>query len=264
MLATQTQFCFKIKAMASGSQSLTDTGLPAYTVRVSDRAKSVRLSLSVEAGLEVVIPVDYDHHKVPELVQKKRDWILRNQLKLDQREAFLQAQAPHELPDSIKLRSLNEEWQIEYQHSPIKLRTININEKEAELKLILTGNIADIVACKFFLKQWLIQKAEKDLCSWLHKVSDRAKLPYRTTAVRSQKTLWGSCSGNRNISLNYKLLFLEANVVEYVLLHELCHTVHMNHSDKFWKLVSKFESNYLILDKSLNQAWKIIPAWLDF
>ena len=77
--------------MASGSQSLTDTGLPAYTVRVSDRAKSVRLSLSVEAGLEVVIPANYDHHKVPELVQKKRDWILRNQLKLNQREAFLQA-----------------------------------------------------------------------------------------------------------------------------------------------------------------------------
>ena len=57
--------------MASGSKSLTSNDdLPAYTVRVSDRAKSVRISLSVEAGLEVVIPADYDHQKVPELIQK--------------------------------------------------------------------------------------------------------------------------------------------------------------------------------------------------
>jgi predicted metal-dependent hydrolase len=251
--------------MASGSKSLTSNDdLPAYTVRVSDRAKSVRISLSVEAGLEVVIPADYDHQKVPELIQKKRDWIVRNQLKLEQREAFFQSQAPHELPDRINLRSLGEEWQIEYQQVSTKSRAIAIQEKKSELKLVVKGNITDIEACKFFLKQWLMQKAEKHLFSWLRKVSTHAKLPYRTTAVRSQKTLWGSCSGNRNISLNYKLLFLEANVVEYVLIHELCHTVHMNHSDKFWKLVSKFEPNYKILDKSLNQAWQIIPAWLDF
>lgn len=91
-------------ASGSGSKSLINADLPAYTVRVSDRAKSVRISLSVEAGLEVVIPVNYDRQKVPELVQTKRDWIIRNQLKLDQREAFFQSQAPHELPDSINLR----------------------------------------------------------------------------------------------------------------------------------------------------------------
>jgi len=258
--------------MAFGSKSLitadlpvdtlpADT-LPAYTVRVSDRTKSVRLSLSVEDGLEVVIPANYDQQKIPEIIQKKRNWIIRNLLKLSQREAFFQAQSPHELPESINLRSLNEEWQIEYRQTPTKSRAIAIQENKSELKLVVNGNIADIEACKFFLKQWLIQKAEKHLFSWLRKVSINAELPYRTTAVRSQKTLWGSCSGNRNISLNYKLLFLEANVVEYVLIHELCHTVHMNHSDKFWKLVGKFEPNYIKLDKSLNQAWQIIPAWL--
>ena len=73
--------------MASGSKSLITADLPAYTlpaytVRVSDRTKSVRLSLSVEDGLEVVIPTDYDHQKIPEIIQNKRDWIVRNQLKL--------------------------------------------------------------------------------------------------------------------------------------------------------------------------------------
>ncbi len=247
--------------MARSQSVITD--LPDYTVRVSDRAKSVRLSLSVEAGLEVVIPTNYDRHQVPELIHQKRDWIVRNQLKLDQREAFLQSQAPHQLPDRINLRSLGEDWEIEYQLLPTKTRAIDIQEKNTELKLVLSGNTADIEACKFFLKEWLIKKAEKHLFSWLRKVSTRLNLPYRTTAIRSQKTLWGSCSSKRNISLNYKLLFLETKVVEYVLIHELCHTTHMNHSDQFWELVSKFEPNYKSLDKSLNQAWKLIPAWLD-
>jgi len=249
--------------MTSRSKSLI-TDIPTYTVRVSHRAKCVRLSLSVEDGLEVVVPANYDRQKIPDLVHQKRDWIARNQSKLDEREAFFLSQDPHELPDSINLRSLNEKWQIEYHQTSIKLGFINIKEKKDQLQLVISGNIAEIESCKAVLKQWLIRKAEKHLFGWLRKVSVRVDLPYRTTAVRGQKTLWGSCSGDRNISLNYKLLFLEANVVEYVLLHELCHTVQMNHSAKFWKLVSKFEPNYKVLDKSLNKAWQIVPAWLDF
>lgn len=263
MLDIQAQFYFKIKPMASRSKSL-HTDLPSYTVRVSDRAKCVRLSLSVEDGLEVIVPKNYDRLNIPEIVQQKRNWIARNQLKLDQRTAFLHSQLPHELPDLIKLRSLDEEWKIEYQQTSTKLSSIRIKEQKDELHLVMSGNICDIESCKSFLKQWLMRKAENHLFEWLRKVSIRTNLPYRATTIRSQKTLWGSCSGDRNISLNYKLLFLEHDVVEYVLLHELCHTVQMNHSDRFWELVSKFEPNYKTLDKSLNQAWQIIPAWLDF
>ena len=65
--------------------------LPPYTVKVSDRAKSVRLALSIENGLEIVIPSNYDRLKIPEIIQQKRNWIMRNQRKLHDREAFLQA-----------------------------------------------------------------------------------------------------------------------------------------------------------------------------
>lgn len=252
--------------MASCSQSLANSeispDLPAYTVRVSDRAKCVRLALSVENGLEVVVPANYDHLKIPEIIHQKRNWINRNQHKLNEREAFFQSQAPHELPDVLKLRSLGEEWQIVYQQTVTRFGSITIKENNNQYQLVISGDITDVASCKELLKQWLLKKAEKHLFSWLRRVSIQTNLPYRTTAIRGQKTLWGSCSGDRNISLNYKLLFLETQVVEYVLIHELCHTIHMNHSDKFWNLVSKFEPNYKILDKSLNQAWQIVPAWL--
>lgn len=251
--------------MGSRSPSLANPispELPAYTVRVSDRAKCVRLALSVNKGLEVVIPKNYDHLKIPELIHQKRDWIIRNQRKLDEREAFLQSQAPHELPDVIKLRSLGEEWQIIYNQTVTKFGSITISEQKEQFQLIISGNVTDTEACKTLLKQWLMRKAEKHLFSWLRRVSIQINLPYRTTTIRGQKTLWGSCSSDRNISLNYKLLFLETKVVEYVLIHELCHTIHMNHSAKFWNLVNKFEPNYKTLDESLKQAWQIVPAWV--
>lgn len=242
------------------------TETPPYTVKVSDRAKSVRLALSIENGLEVVVPSNYDRRKIPEIIQQKRNWIMRNQSKLHDRETFLQSQSPHDLPKSLNLRSLNEEWQIEYHQTVTKFGTITIQEiaeNPAHLHLSVSGDITNIESCKGLLKQWLMRKAENNLVKWLRKISIHTNLPYRTITIRSQKTLWGSCSGDRNISLNYKLLFLELKVVEYVLIHELCHTIHMNHSDKFWKLVNSFEPNYKTLDKSLNQAWQIIPAWLN-
>ena len=248
--------------MTSRSQSL-HADLPNYTVKVSHRAKCVRLSLSVEDGLEVVVPANYDQLKIPELVRNKRNWIARNQRKLDEREAFFHSQSPHELPDKINLRSQGEEWQVEYQQTTTKSGFFSVKEKKESLRLIVSGNIAEIESCKAILKQWLMKKAEKHLLSGLHKVSIRAELPYHAAAVRGQKTLWGSCSRDRNISLNYKLLFLEPKVVEYVLIHELCHTVHMNHSSKFWNLVAKFEPNYQVLDKSLSHSWQVVPAWLD-
>ncbi len=252
--------------MGSRSPSLVNPispDLPAYTVRISDRAKCVRLSLSVNKGLEVVIPQNYDHLKIPDIIHQKRDWIIRNQRKLDEREAFLQSQAPHELPNVINLRSLGEEWHITYNQTVTKFGSITISEQKDLFRLTISGNITDTEACKTLLKQWLMRKAEKHLFSWLRRVSIQTNLPYRTTTIRGQKTLWGSCSSDRNISLNYKLLFLETQVVEYVLIHELCHTIHMNHSVKFWNLVSKLEPNYKTLDASLKQAWQIVPAWLN-
>ncbi|MFM6518227.1 MAG: YgjP-like metallopeptidase domain-containing protein, partial [Microcystis panniformis] len=115
--------------MGSRSSSLvnpTNLDLPAYTVRISDRAKCVRICLSVNKGLEVVIPKNYDRLKIPELIHKKRAWILRHQSKLDEREELLQSQAPQALPNVIKLQSLGEEWQIIYNQTSAKFGSMTI------------------------------------------------------------------------------------------------------------------------------------------
>jgi predicted metal-dependent hydrolase len=65
------------------------------------------------------------------------------------------------------------------------------------------------------------------------------------------------------ISLNYKLLFLPPEVVRYVFVHELCHTIHMNHSTAFWNLVAEKEPDYECLDTELQNVWRYVPAWVE-
>ena len=74
---------------------------------------------------------------------------------------------------------------------------------------------------------------------------------------------WGSCSRRRTISLNARLLFFAPDLVDYVLLHELCHTVCMNHSARFWKLLASLEPSCRAIHKQMRDGWKRVPAWVE-
>lgn len=71
--------------------------------------------------------------------------------------------------------------------------------------------------------------------------------------IRKQKTLWGSCSGGNNISLNINLAKLPKEIMDYVIIHELVHTIHKNHSSKFWSCVAEYMPEYKMRDKNLKK-----------
>jgi len=66
---------------------------------------------------------------------------------------------------------------------------------------------------------------------------------YRQVRINSSRSRWGSCSGSGNINLSYLLMVLPSHLIDYVLLHELCHTREMNHSDRFWALMDEVTDN---------------------
>lgn len=74
---------------------------------------------------------------------------------------------------------------------------------------------------------------------------------YKKVSIRSQKTRWGSCSKSGTLSFNYRLLFIDPAIRDYVLVHELCHTRQMNHSARFWALVSMLIPEYRRLRTAL-------------
>mgnify|MGYP002784317957 CR=1 FL=1 len=231
-----------------------------YTVRESKKAKHVSLKMSIRGDLEVIVPPGFDQKRIPEILQSKKRWIDRVIQRMATQQALAGTEVLAEQPKRISLQAIAETWNVEYQ--PTQLATIRVME-QPQSHLFLQGNVADPELCKIALQEWVAHKARLHLPPWLKKISQEVGLPYKRVSIRQQKTIWGSCSVRKTISLNSKLLFLPSELVDYVFVHELCHTVHLNHSDKFWSLVSKHKSDYDILDNQLRDARYLVPWWME-
>jgi predicted metal-dependent hydrolase len=233
-------------------------GLP-FVVRESLKAKNVRIQVSISKGIEVIIPKGFNRREIPGILYKKQKWLQNTLAKLEARKPDLFLVKPLTLPSVIDLRAIAETWQIEYVQNSV-VNSYKLQEQNGNI-LIVTADLANPEACFFALRKWLNCKAAKDLIPWLQQVSKAIALPFAKASIRGQKTLWASCSGTKNISLNYKLLFIPPNLVDYVFVHELCHTKEMNHSVKFWQLVEAKRVDYLKSDRSLRDVWQEIPPW---
>lgn len=232
-----------------------------YILRISAKARHVRFQVSVEKGLEVVVPKRFRLSRVPSLVEKNSQWIQR---------AFRRAEVLHgsigpaqdwQRPEEIRSLALDLTWRIVSCRDDTKSVTV---EESSGGTLVLQGAIDDGGACQAALKSWLTDKAKKYLIPQLKQVSDKTGLAYSSVSIRQQKTRWGSCSSRRSISLNARLLFLPPDLVTYVLVHELCHTKHLNHSPIFWRLVASYLPDYRRFDRQLRGADRWMPRWLSF
>ncbi|EDX87301.1 conserved hypothetical protein [Synechococcus sp. PCC 7335] len=235
--------------------------------------------------MEVVVPLHFDSTKLPEILERRRSWILKTRSRLLSEHANTvdswQAKRPDRIllrwrsPDlnensldedlsnsapTLSNRTLLETWTIQYVRSPSNRITCI---PDSDHRLTLTGSTDHLDACQRVLRQWLAHRAQEELMPWLRQLSFDLDLPCRRISVRGQKTRWASCSSQKNISLNYKLLFLPRPLVHYVLVHELCHTVHMNHSKAFWALVEQKQPDYSWRDQALKKAWRYVPRWVE-
>ncbi len=104
---------------------------------------------------------------------------------------------------------------------------------------------------KEIYNKWLKQKAENYIPARVKYLSKKIGIKPKRVNVKEQKTRWGSCSSLGNIALNYKLMRFNKKVIDYVIIHELCHLREMNHSKKFWDLVFSFMPDYQIYKKKL-------------
>lgn len=234
---------------------------PQYTVRESARAKHVRLLVSTrDGGLTVVIPRGFDRRKIAEVIEEKRRWIERAQTRIVEQRRRSGAETGDGLPALISLRAVGEEWQVEYRPEGCW------REGEApddQRILTLFGAVEDEDGCRQALCRWVHRKARAHLVPRLLELSRKHKLPVTRVTIRSQRTRWGSCTARKSISLNGKLLFLPPPLAEQVMVHELCHTVHHNHSRDFWQLVGSLSPGCAEMEAELRTAWRYVPAWLE-
>lgn len=90
------------------------------------------------------------------------------------------------------------------------------------------------------IEESLRRNARSILPARLDGLSRKYGLPYASVKINSSRGRWGSCSGRKDINLSYFMVLLPSHLIDYVLLHELCHTREMNHSARFWELLDQF------------------------
>lgn len=133
--------------------------------------------------------------------------------------------------------------------------SVRVNESIVTVKVpvgmtVKTGSVQE-AALRGVRKALKIQ--EPILEKRLVEISGTTGLKYRASRYGFMKSRWGSCRSDKTITLNYHLLYLTDELIDYVIIHELSHTKHMNHSSDFWSLVESFSPNYKQLRKSVKK-----------
>ena len=222
-----------------------------YVVRESSRAKRVIIKVRMSSDVEVVVPTGFPTNRLPEILNKRAEWIAVQRKKFQARKRTLR-------PKRIVLTAVGQTWTVRYMNSPIKGLTL---EERDDMSLILTGHVDDLKLVAKALNAWIHKQARSALGRWLSELSDELAIPFNKLTVRRQRTLWGSCSAKKNINLNRNLLFLPKAMARYVLIHELCHIDQLNHSKEFWSLLEKHVKNSRSMSVKAKQAGDKVPVW---
>jgi predicted metal-dependent hydrolase len=213
------------------------------------------MSIRVMAGgnVEIVVPPWMRPRAIEQFVHRHRNWVDRKV-----REYRFRSPASREsLPETIELAACEDLWRV---RTKAGMRTaMRADTSNRVLEVNADAGQGEV---QQQLRQWLMGRARIVLVPWTERLAAETGLAVGRVQVRRQRTRWGSCSPSGTISLNCCLLFQSAAVVRYLLLHELCHTRHMNHSRRFWRLVARHEPDYRALDRALARGWQNVPAWM--
>lgn len=222
------------------------------TIRRHPRARHVRVRVVPPGRVEVTVPERFDARHLPGILAEHREWIDRT---VDRMRHDYRTREALQPPTLVELPALGEQWSLLHE-AP--------QGNRASLREIEPGRVRlrhDGSAWRPLLKRWLVRKAEAHLVPWLEQTSREVALPIAGVSIRCQKSRWGSCSSSRRINLNVNLLFVPPAQVRYLFIHELCHTRHMNHSERYWRLVESLEPGYRQLDAELRKANHLVPVW---
>lgn len=237
-----------------------DQRLPDFTVRVSKRAKRARLTVDAQNGLVVVMP--HRSKMDPAVyVESNLRWVQRALGSVaDERSVHL-AGPEGWLPSRLTFPAIGVDVPVEY-------RVTDSSRVQARLQgevCTVMGDVDDAVACVRALRSLLTRIARKELPPLVDEAVKRLDPPLVPSGIRVASPLrrWASCSPRGTIMLARNLLFLDRELVDHVIAHEIAHLAVPDHSARFHKLVATYDPHAKRHVRELAEAKRTIPAWAD-
>lgn len=235
--------------------------LPPFTIRESPRARRVRLRVTAEEGLVVVVPRAFPRSRVPALVEQRREWAVRalaeTREQLARRRSDSGDAGPETVPTVVRLLALGEELRVVLAASA----SDSVRATERDGAVVLSGAVEDVVQCRAALRRWIARRAASELPALAASVAAEHGFTPAHVGVRGQRGRWGSCSRRGHITLNRTLLFLPRPLAVYVVLHELCHLTHLDHSRAFHALLAEHDPAATARRRELRDAQRHVPEW---
>lgn len=233
--------------------------LPPHTVRVSERARRVRLVVMPREGLVVVVPKRFAASRVPEILRSHAAWIERTLARTAERRerhASLPTAPP---PERVELPGAGLSWRVVLRPGAGDGVRATVRDDE----LVLSGAVDDPAAVHDALRRAVSRAARERLPLMLGGIEAETGWRAARVTVRRQRTRWGSCTSRGAISLNESLIFLPPRLVRFVLVHELAHTERLDHSPAFWALVERHQADWRVARRELRDGWRHVPAWAE-
>ncbi|MBO4370668.1 MAG: M48 family metallopeptidase [Paludibacteraceae bacterium] len=183
--------------------------------------KNARLRVSEDGSVHLFVPNSFTDADIEKLLEGKKGWIASKQ-------KFFQQKSTIRLRRNELLLYGN---RYTYYYSTQYKNKVVINHESKTIQAhrdLLDSSIQE---------KWLKSVAKRSISERVKKLSDALLLPYNKLYIRSQKKKWGNCSFDKNISINWRLIKTPPFVIDYVIIHELCHTVIMKHDAHFYTML---------------------------
>jgi predicted metal-dependent hydrolase len=203
---------------------------------IRSRRKTLAITIDSFGRLIVRAPLQCSEQRIYAFLQEKEGWIVRKVA--EKKGAGIEL--PPENLHGYGLLLLAKKCKIYVVDTP----KVAYNGEENSLYLPLDNP-------KERLVKWLKENAKRIFTQVTAQTAVRMGVSYQSVGVTSARGRWGSCSGKNAIHFSFRLLYAPKDVIEYVIVHELAHTKHHNHSKAFWAEVAKFVPD-----------WKVKRAWL--
>lgn len=220
-------------------------------ILIRKNPKARRLSISVRPfeGIRVTIPLLVSFKRAEKFIEEKEQWLRQTIRNI------------RDIENNHTLFNYDTSFKT-VEHSLEFLRTNEIDPKvllKDKKIMVFCPNGRDIKEKKIQeMIRWGIEAAwRKEAKKYLPaRIGELARLhgfDIKRVVIKNNRSRWGSCSHQNNINLSLHLMRLPKHLTDYVLLHELVHTVHKNHSKQFWKHLDKLTGNARVLDKELKK-----------
>ena len=211
-----------------------------YTIKRSKR-KTISISISVEGKVTISCPLRTSDAAVKRVVEEKRAWINKKLNEMNNRPK----QQEHSFSNGECFMLFGQKFLLRVvpTNDSARANTVRLLEAEQIIEVCCTSDAHNKSVRESLLK-WYIGQLDCVINNRFEHFSKLLQVSPKKVYLKELKSCWGSCSTKGSVSINWRLVMAPPHILDYVVVHELCHMKEMNHSERFWKWVASVYPDY--------------------